>query len=205
MTAMVSFKAEKRNSAGKGFARSLRREKRIPAIIYGKGQENLHVSLDELEVKKYCYKVNFCSVLVDIEVDGKKYKTLPKKVQLHPVNDSAEHIDFIYVAADTEIKVTVHLHFLNEDKCIGIKRGGVINFVKRDIELWCHPDAIPHHIDVDVVNLNIGDSIHINDLNLPAGTKIVKTNKDFTIATLVGRAKDEEKNAESDTAAKSSK
>ncbi len=198
MTSVVSLTAQQRTGTGKGVARSLRREKKVPAIIYGKEKENISISLDEEEIKKYCYKANFCSVIVDIDIEGKKYKVLPRSIQLHPVTDKAEHLDFIHVSADTEVKVIVHLHFLNEDKCIGIKRGGVINFVRRDIELMCRPDAIPHHIDIDVANLNIGDSIHVSDLNFSDGARPLSVKKDTTLVTVVGRAKDEEKSAEAE-------
>ena len=116
MAAVISLKAELRDATGKGSARALRRANRVPAIIYGKGSESISVSLDSIEVNRYCHKANFCSVITELEVSGKKYRVLPRSVQLHPVTDVAEHIDFMKVSADTLVKVTVHLHFLNEDK-----------------------------------------------------------------------------------------
>ncbi len=200
MASVISFKAEVRENKGKGGARSLRRASKVPAIIYGRGKHNVVIALEESEVKKYCYKANFCSVLVDIDVSGKKYQVLPKAVQVHPVTDVVEHLDFIHVSAETEVKVTVHLHFLNEDKCIGIKRGGMINFVRRDIELMCNPKVIPHHIDIDVSNLNIGDAIHVDEVDLPKGSRPLNAKKGITLVTVVGRVKEEEKS--SDAAAK---
>jgi large subunit ribosomal protein L25 len=107
-------------------------------------------------------------------------------------------LDFIYVSAETEVKVTVHLHFLNEDKCIGIKRGGMINFVKRDIELMCNPQAIPHHIDIDVSNLNIGDAIHVDEVVWPVGSRPLIAKKGITLVTVVGRIKEEDKSSDAE-------
>jgi len=198
MASVVALKAQIRENSGKGAARSLRRDNKVPAIIYGKDKENIAISLEEIELKKYCYKANFCAVLVDIEIDGKKHQVLPKSVQVHPVTDLVEHVDFMHVSEDSEVKVVVRLHFLNEEKCIGIKRGGLVNYVRRDVELMCNPNAIPHHIDIDTANLNIGDSIHISQLELPKGARALDSKKDVTLVTVVGRAKDEEKSSDSD-------
>jgi large subunit ribosomal protein L25 len=187
----ITLIAEARPASGKGSARALRRAKRIPAIIYGKNQENVSISLDELELTKLHRKAGFTTKIFDISLNGKTYPTLPKVVQLHPVTDMIEHIDFMHVSADVEVKVLVRLHIINEDKSVGIKRGGVLNIVSRDIELICHPSAIPSGIDVDVATLNIGDSIHIQDLKLPEKVRPASHDKNLTIATLVGRGGDD--------------
>jgi large subunit ribosomal protein L25 len=198
MASITPIKAQIRDNSGKGSSRSLRREGRIPAIIYGKGQENVSISLDENELRKLYRKANFCAQVMDIDVGTKKFKVLPRVVQLHPVTDIAEHIDFMHINDKDQIKVIVHLHFLNEDKCIGLKRGGVLNLVKRDLELLCNADSIPHHIDIDIINLNIGDSLHIEDIKLPDGVSPINIDKNFTIATIVGRAKDDSENPAAD-------
>lgn len=203
MASVISFKAEMRENKGKSGARFLRRQNKIPAIIYGNKKENMSISLEIGEVTKYCYKANFCSVLVDVEIDNKIYQVLPKVVQAHPVTDIVEHLDFVYVSAETEVKITAHLHFLNEDKCIGIKRGGMINYVKRDIDLMCDPSAIPNHIDVDVSNLNIGDAIHVDEVIMPKGSRPVSVKKGITLVTVVGRVKEEEKSSDTPEASKS--
>jgi large subunit ribosomal protein L25 len=191
MASIIPLKAEIREGTGKGVARSLRRLGRIPAIIYGKDKETIAISIDENEARKLYRKANFCALVMDIDVGSNKYKVLPRSVQLHPVTDIAEHIDFMHLSEGSEVRVIVHLHFLNEDKCIGLKRGGMLNLVKRDLELMCAPNSIPHHIDIDIANLNIGDSLHIEQVILPEGVRVINVEQNFTIATIVGRVKDE--------------
>lgn len=192
MTNIISINAQTRDNTGKGAARTIRRAGMIPAIIYGKNKESINIQLDERAIGRYYKKANFLSILMNIELNGQNYHVIPKEVQLHPVTDNAEHIDFLHILDESQVKVTVHLHFINEDKCLGIKRGGLLNLIKRDVELLCLAKSIPSSIEVDVINLNIGDNIHLNDLKLPDGVKATSS-ENYTIATLIGRNEDTDK------------
>lgn len=190
MSILTEINAESREKSGKGVARSARREKKIPAIIYGKNFDSTMIKLDEHEIYSYFRKPGFMSRLFSVSVGDKKYRVLPRAMQFHPVTDNIEHIDFMYVPEGAEIKVSVPVHFLNEDKCIGIKRGGILNIVHRNLDLLCNVDAIPAFIEIDIANLEIGHSVHLDKIELPTGVRS-SYHKDVTICTLVGRAADE--------------
>lgn len=183
----IQLNVKDRKSFGKGAARSLRREGRVPAIVYGSNQEVRTFSLSERDLTKLYHKSGYMSSLLDIDLAGVTYHVIPKSVELHPVTDKIEHADFMYVLKDSKVKVLVHIYFLNEEKCIGIKRGGAFNIVKRDIELLCSPNDIPNRIDIDVAQLDIGQTIHIKDIKLPKNSSVIGEDQNFTIATLVGR------------------
>lgn len=187
MSSTISLIGESRTATGKGSARELRRNGKIPAVIYGKGKETVKISLPERELTKYYRKAGYATLLMDIDIGEKKYLVIPRNVELHPVTDMIEHADFMFISKDSKVKVSVHIHFINEDKCIGIKRGGVFNIVKREIDLLCPPKDIPSRIDFDVINLDIGQTIHVQDLTLPKGVTAIGEEQNFTIATIVGR------------------
>jgi large subunit ribosomal protein L25 len=190
----ATLTAQTRTDAGKGVARALRREGKIPGVLYGKGSEPVSLSLSQNEVRLQYIKGRFRSRILELQLDGKTVKALPRDVQTHPVTDQIEHVDFLKIDANTTIRVAVPVKFLGTDKSAGIKRGGVLNVVRHTIEFICKPDAIPAHIDIDVQKMEIGDSVHINDLQLPAGlTSVIKRN--FTIATIAGRNTKEEEAA----------
>ncbi|MBN8828531.1 MAG: 50S ribosomal protein L25/general stress protein Ctc [Sphingobacteriia bacterium] len=185
------IEGEYRTNLGKGSARELRRNKKVPAIIYGKNKENVNITLDAKEMTVRMHKSGFMAQLLNIKVGKETYLALPYEVQLHPVSDSIEHIDFIHVDEKSEVKVHVKIHYTNQDKTIGIKRGGVLNIVRREIELVCKAQNIPHFIEFDLSTLDIGSSIHINDIDLPAGTRFAGT-ENVTLVTIVGRVDDAE-------------
>ena len=191
MKAAITLTAEERARSGKGGARATRRTGSVPVVLYGNGIEpvNLSVSLNALTL---AYKKGgFKSKLVGLEVGKKTYHAVPRDVQLHPVSDVIEHADFLHVTDSTEVSVRVPVHFKNVDRCIGIKRGGVLNVVRHDLELICLPASIPSAIEIDILESDIGSSIHIKDVALPKGvTPAIKRN--FTIATIAGRGKEEE-------------
>ena len=187
MSRLVAINAATRENFGKGASRTLRRDGRVPAIIYGKNKETVAISLEAREITKHYLKAGFSSLLMDIEVGGKKYHVLPKKVELHPVTDNIEHVDFLHVADNVEVKVRIHLHFINEDKCIGLKKGGLLNIVARDIDIYALPASIPQKIDVDLANLNIGENIHINNIIFPANVRSATLDANYTIAAVVGK------------------
>jgi large subunit ribosomal protein L25 len=191
MTTVISLAAEAREATGKGPARTLRRENKIPAIIYGGGEGETLLTLPIKEITLQYRKGGFLSKLVEIEIGGKKIRVLPRAIQLHPVTDVIEHADFQRLAKNAKVHVMVPVHFLNEEKCVGLKLGGVLNIVRREIELVCDQDAIPSSIDIDIIALKIGESLHVNNITLPEGTKPA-IERNFTIATIVGRGgKDE--------------
>ena len=190
MSKTHALQAESRAATGTGEARALRRNSMVPAIIYGSGKPQVAISLPRKEINLEYRKQGFLSHVFDISVGKNKYKAIPKAIQLHPVTDEIEHIDFMHVDKGSSIKVVVSLHIENEEKCPGIKQGGVLNIARHDLEIYCLPDNIPESIHVDVAGLNIGESIHLKDLILPNGIE-TKLDLDTTIAAVLGAAKEE--------------
>ena len=186
MSTVVSLAAEERENTGKGPARTLRRSGKVPAIIYGGSAGEVKITLESRVITNLYRKGGFLSKLVEIEVGSEKIRVLPRAIQLHPVTDEIEHADFQRLAKGAKVHVMVPVHFLNEEKAIGIKLGGVLNIVRREIELVCDQDNIPPFIEIDILNLKIGESLHINSVTLPEGTKPV-IDRNFTVATIVGR------------------
>jgi len=197
MTEIVTLEAEVRDRAGKGAARATRRAGRIPAVIYGDKKEPLMISLDPKLFGRQLHRPGFFSHLFDISVDGTKHRTLPRDVQLHPVTDEPLHVDFVRVSAHTKTHVNVPVHFENHATSPGLKRGGVLNVVRHDIELVVSADSIPERLDVDLTGLDIGDSVHISAIKLPAGAQWAIGDRDFTVATIAApTVKSEEAAAE---------
>ena len=186
-----TINAQLRDDAGKGVARSLRREGRIPAIIYGGGQKEVKISLNLRDLVTESSRGHFTSKIYNLDTGKDTFRVLPVDIQLHPVTDMPEHVDFVHVKAGSNIKVKVKVVFRNADKSPGIKRGGVLNVVRHDVELICPEDKIPARLELDLDGLQIGDSLHISHVKLPEGAKPVISDRDFTIATIVGRMKDE--------------
>ncbi len=197
MKTAISFSAEARSDSGTGSARALRRAGRIPAIIYGvKTDKPVQLSLEAREIEREYHKGFFFNKLVEITVDGKSYHVLPKDLQLHPVKDLIQHADFYSVDKDSRIKVKIPVRFLNQNSCVGIKRGGALNVVRHEVEIVCTPENIPHILELDIKDAQIGDSLHISQITLPEGVAPAITDRDFTIATIAGRLKQEETVAE---------
>ncbi|MEK1872729.1 MAG: 50S ribosomal protein L25/general stress protein Ctc [Rhizobium altiplani] len=182
------LKAEARERVGKGSARELRRNGLIPAVIYGDKQAPISIALNTNEVTKRIHAGGFMTTIATIEVDGKKYKVLPKDYQLDPVRDFTMHVDFLRVSGNTQVTVEIPVHFINEEKSHGLKAGGVLNIVRHEIEVHCPADAIPEFFNVDLNGKKIGDSIHISDLTLPKGVTPTISDRDFTIATVIAPA-----------------
>ncbi len=197
MSDALTLPAETRERAGKGASRALRREGRIPAVIYGGKEEPTMIHVEEKELVKQLMTGHFMNSIVEIELGGKKVKTLPKDVSLHPVTDRPEHVDFFRLAKGGKIEVSVPVVFLNEEDSPGLKKGGVLNVVRHELELVCENDKIPGEIEIDVTGKEVGDSIHISEVTLPEGSESAITDRDFTIATLV--APSALKKAEGDT------
>jgi large subunit ribosomal protein L25 len=179
--------ASVREGAGKGVARALRREGKVPAVLYSKQDKPMSLAMPLKEVTLEYKRGRFRSRLIDINLDGKTVQALPKEVQFHPVTDIIEHVDFMRVEKGVPIRVQVPVHCIGQEKSVGIKRGGVLNIVRHEIEFTCAPESIPTHIEVNVMDMDIGHSVHINDIKLPTGVvPVIKRN--FTVATVAGRS-----------------
>lgn len=194
------LKAESREQVGKGSARAVRREGKVPAVIYGDKQPPLAIALSYKDIFYKIHGGGFLTTVATIDVDGKKIQVLPKDYQLDPVKDFPMHVDFLRIGKNTEVNVNVPVHFINEEKSPGIKRGGVLNIVRHEVEFHCPANAIPEFIEIDLAGANIGDSIHISAVKLPAGVKPVISDRDFTIATIAGSAAMKPETEEADAA-----
>ncbi len=187
MAETQTLAAEAREKGSKGAVRSLRREGRVPAVIYGdkKSPELITVSYKDVTA---LYKTGtFMSHVLDVEVSGKKERVIPRDVQFEPVRDFIIHVDFLRLGKNATIVVDVPVHFHNHEASPGIKGGGVLNIVRHEIELSCPADGIPEQIDIDLKGYEMGDSIHISAVSLPANVKPT-IERDFTIATIAAPA-----------------
>ena len=185
MSDALTLPAETRERAGKGASRALRREGRVPAVIYGGKEEPTLIHVEAKELVRQLGTGHFMNSIVSIELGGKTIRTLPKDVSLHPVNDRPEHVDFYRLAKGATVEVNVPVVFINEEKSPGLKKGGVLNVVRHELDLMCDADKIPSEIEIDVTGKDVGDSIHISEVTLPEGSESAITDRDFTIATLV--------------------
>jgi large subunit ribosomal protein L25 len=184
MAELTSLAAQPREGVGKGASRSLRRAGRVPAVIYGEKAPQEMISLEARELRRALQSARFFSTLCKLQVNGEAVRVLPREVQLHPVTDEPLHVDFVRVGRGATITVTVPVVFAHEDISRGIKRGGVLNIVRRELELLCPADAIPGEIVVDLKDADIGDSLHISQVALPEGVRPAIADRDFTIATI---------------------
>ncbi|KHL26021.1 50S ribosomal protein L25 [Croceibacterium mercuriale] len=185
MSDALNLPAELRERAGKGASRELRRNGRVPAVIYGGNEEPTTIHVEEKLLYRQLMTGHFMNSIIMVEVDGKSLRTLPKDVALHPVSGRPLHVDFLRLARDATITVSVPVVFANEEESPGLKRGGVLNIVRHELELVCDADKIPSEIVIDVTGVEVGDSIHISAVSLPEGSVSAITDRDFTIATVV--------------------
>jgi large subunit ribosomal protein L25 len=184
MTETKQLKAVARDRVGKGAARAVRRQGQVPAVIYGAGQPPQAIALDYNETRKLIFAGHFLTTPFDIEVDGATVRAIPRDYQLDPVKDTPLHVDFLRIAQGSTLSVEVPVHFINQEKSPGLKRGGTLNIVRHTIELNVPADAIPDAIEVDLSGSELGDSIHISAIKLPAGSSPTITDRDFTVATI---------------------
>ena len=185
MSEQLTLPAEQRERAGKGASRDLRRNGRVPAVIYGDKKEPLSVHVEEKVLAKMLSGGHFMNTVVMIDAGGKSHRTLPKDVQFHPVTSRPIHVDFLRIGEHSQVHVNVPVSFIDEDDSPGITRGGVLNVVRHDLELVCDAAEIPDQITISLNGLDIGDSIHISAIELPKGAKSAIEDRDFTIATIV--------------------
>src|SRR5215831_9889512 len=184
MATVKELKATARHRAGKGAARAERRAGRVPGVVYGDQKPPLAISLDRADIRQRIYAGRFLTTLHDLEIDGVKHRVIPREYQLDPVKDTPIHVDFLRLGEGAQIRVNIPVHIVNADQAPGVKRGGTVNIVTHAIEVRCPAEAIPAAIDVDVTGLEIAHSLHLSDIKLPAGIKVLAS-RDLTIVTIV--------------------
>ena len=192
MSVIKQLSATGRERAGKGAARAIRREGRVPAVIYGAGQPPVSISLDFKETNKLIYAGHFLTTIFSINVDGTVIRAIPRDYQLDVVRDFPMHVDFLRLGEGSMVKVEVPVHVIGQDASPGLKAGGALNLVHHSLTLSVPAEHIPDHITIDVSKAKIGDSIHVSSVALPEGAKLISHEKDVTIATIVatGGSKD---------------
>jgi large subunit ribosomal protein L25 len=185
MSDQLTLPAEARDRAGKGASRELRRQGRVPAVVYGQKKDALSIHVEEKLLTKMLHTGHFMNSVVMIDVGGKPTRTLPKAVDFHPVSSRPIHVDFLRISEHTKVNVAVPMRFDNDEASPGLKRGGVLNVVIHELEIVCDAAHIPSEIHVPLDGLDIGDSIHISQVNLPNGVTPANADEDFTVATIV--------------------
>ena len=185
MTDITVLTANAREKVGKGSAREARRQGNIPAVIYGDKKSPIPIVVEQKILVRHLSTGGFFNTLFDIDVNGELNRVLPRDVQVHPVTDVPEHVDFLRVSATTKVSVEVPVEFIGDDVSPGIKSGGVLNVVRYTVEVSCTPDLIPSNLLLDLSSGEIGDSLHISAVNLPEGVTPTISDRDFTIATIV--------------------
>ncbi|HEX8381859.1 MAG TPA: 50S ribosomal protein L25/general stress protein Ctc [Sphingomonas sp.] len=186
MSDQLTLAAETRDRVGKGASRALRRDGRVPAVIYGQKQEPISIHLEAKALAKALSTGHFMNSVVMIEGAGSgAIRTLPKDVSFHPVTDRAVHVDFLRISEHATVTVSVPVVFTDEDESAGIKAGGVLNVTRHEVDLIVDASDIPTEIAISLAGREVGDSIHISDVTLPSGATPAITDRDFAIATIV--------------------
>ena len=185
MSDALTLSAETRERAGKGASRAHRREGRVPAVVYGNKQQPLSIHVEEKALIRALSSGHFMNSVVMIEGVGEAVRTLPKDVQFHPVTDRPLHIDFLRIGEHSKVTVAVPVVFANDEASPGLKRGGVLNIVRHELELVCDAAEIPEQITIDLTGLEVGDTIHASAVKLPQSVVMAIEDRDFTIATIV--------------------
>jgi large subunit ribosomal protein L25 len=188
MSSIKNIAAQRRAQAGKGAARAVRREGRVPAVIYGGGQDPVSISLDYKETNRAIYAGHFLTTIFNIDVEGETIRAIPRDYQLDRVRDTPMHVDFLRLGADTVIKVAVPVHVVGQEASPGLKAGGALNIVHHELEFMVAADKIPDFIEVDVSKAKVGESVHLSSVKLPEGAKIVSHEKDVTLVTIANTA-----------------
>lgn len=204
MAQATELKAQARSGVGKGAARAVRRQGLIPAVIYGDKKPPVPISISYNEAMKRIFGGGFLSHVLTLDVDGEKYKVIPRDYQLDPVKDKALHVDFLRIGAGSRLTVEVHVNFINEEASPGLKRGGTLNIVRHTVEVSCPADSIPEEITVDLTGTDIGDSLHISAVTLADGVHPTIQDRDFTIATIVAPSSLRSEGGDSDDEAEES-
>ena len=184
MSEALKLTAEARERAGKGASRAVRREGRVPAVIYGNKQDPVNIHVEEKLLVKMLQTGHFLNTVVEIDTGNGIERTLPRDVQFHPVTDRPVHVDFLRLAANATVSVQVPVRFTDEEQAPGLKKGGVLNIVRHEVEVTCPADAIPDEFVASLKGFDVGESIHISAFNLPANAKPTIADRDFTVATI---------------------
>ena len=201
MSEQLTLPAEARDRAGKGASRALRREGRVPAVIYGAKKDPVSVHVEEKLLAKMLSTGHFMNTVVMVDIAGNAHRTLPKAVDFHPVTSRPVHVDFLRISEHSKVTVAIPVRFDNEEASPGIKRGGVLNVVQHEVELVCDAAHIPDELHIALDGLDIGDSIHISHVQLPQGATPAITDRDFTIATIVAPSAMRSEEGDTQTAA----
>ena len=199
---MNSIEASIRNTKTKGEINSLRQKGEVPAIVYGGTEENQKISLSKKQVQYLIDQENFLSKIISVKIDDKSINVLPRDVSFDPISDDPIHIDFLRIVKGAKVILEIPVKFINNENSPGLKRGGVLNIVRRDVELVCPTENIPTELVVDLDGLEIGTSIKISSINLPENVKPTIQGRDFVIATVAAPTvfKEPEKPAEAEAA-----
>jgi len=184
MSAVKQISAAARTQVGKGAARAVRRQGRIPAVVYGAGEALTPVSLDRNETNLLVYAGHFLTTVFELDIEGRKTRVIPRDYQLDPIKDGVEHVDFLRVSAGARIRVEVPVHAINAGQSPGVKRGGSINIVTHAISLMVPADDIPESVDIDISALDINAAIHLADITLPKGATTT-LGGDVTLVSIV--------------------
>ena len=184
MVEVVELSVRARDGSGRGAARALRRSGQIPGVVYGGAKSPDHVAVDVAALRKEVERGGFSNRLVDLAGPGGSERVLPREVQLHPVTDQPLHVDFLRLSPTSQVRLAVPVHFEAEELSPGIRRGGLVNIVRHDVELHCRADSIPEYLTASLAGLEIGDSVRISDIVLPQNVRPAITDRDFTIATI---------------------
>ncbi|MBV9635040.1 MAG: 50S ribosomal protein L25/general stress protein Ctc [Methylobacteriaceae bacterium] len=184
MAETKALAATVRSGSGKGAARSVRREGRVPGVIYGGGEPPQSIAVNYRELNQLIYGGRFLTTIFEIDVAGKKERVIPRDYQLDVVKDTPLHVDFLRLKAGSRLRVEVPVHFINQDICPGLKRGGSLNVVRHRVEMWVPADAIPEALTADLATLDFNDSLHISAIKLPEGCRPTIGDRDFTIASI---------------------
>jgi len=184
MNNLVQILAEKRHYVGTGNARAFRREGKIPGVIYGENKDPILISIEQNKLKLLLQDSGFFSRQCEVKVDDEVFTVLPKDLQIHPVKESIIHVDFLRVGKNTTVTLYVPVKFINENKCEGMKQGGVLNVVRREVELKSPVTKVPEYLEANLEGLEIGDSIHISSIKLDEEVNPTIKDRDFTIATI---------------------
>ena len=185
MAAIKQLAAVTRSGTGKGAARSVRREGRVPGVIYGGGEKAEPISVDYKELNKLVYDGHFLTSIFELDLGGRKERVLPRDYQLDVVTDKPVHVDFFRLKAGSRVRIGVPVHVINREASPGIKKGGAVNLVLHSLELVAPADNIPEEITIDLTGLDFHDSVHVSAIKLPEGCKPADTSYDFTVVTIV--------------------
>jgi large subunit ribosomal protein L25 len=192
MAQVNEIKASVRTRAGTGGAREVRRQAAVPGVIYGNGAAPQSIALQSNELVNLMNRGRFLSTVIDVDLEGTKTRVIPREVQLDPVSGKLVHVDFQRVDAGSRIRVNVPVRFVNEALSPGLKRGGVLNVVRHNVEVTCPAEAIPEFFEFSLEGLEIGRSLHISAIKLPSGIEPTIKDRDFTVATIGGHKTEEE-------------